>query len=499
MTEIITAKNGGKTIKKDGVFLLSPSHPEDVNKNLERNNIAPENHFFILFSACLGYQIEALKNKGVAQEDIFIFEPDKILEEYLLKNYSDVKIFHLSSSISEAFEKKLFSRKKPIIIALESFKRAYPDIYQNFIERIKSELAASVENLKVSAYFSKVWFINFIRNLSSSSDQSNRFFLDNKIENYLGNKDLNLPVVIAASGPSLNSAAADIKKNQGRMIIFSVLSATQTLINYGIKPDFIVISDAGAANKLHGFCLPADIPVFASVYSSSAFLSSIRNPVIFYDLNDEIDRPALQLKFPSVTIDAGLLANRFSTGPVIFCGFDLSYSIKHGSHSSGNALIYYRENIINRLNPLLNHLSSFLKRRDIMPLDEGLFTNKQFLMVKETAENMFGGNYYIGNDGSFKNIKRLTFDHPEFLFSGRDKIKSTDMIKNSFIKIDGLKSKIARLLKSIEGEIKNPDSDICRKVFTRENISDINPETARNYYLNKIAGIFCSFLIDKNI
>ena len=127
-----------------------------------------------------------------------------------------------------------------------------------------------------------------------------------------------LPAVVCAAGPTLDRSLEGIRRNSDSMIIIAVLPAAATLLDGGIIPDFIVVSDGGVYNKLHRSGIPSGIPVLASVYSSSALLSSLENPVIFYDIEEGLDKAEYALKYPSVVIDAGVIANKFTTGMVIF-------------------------------------------------------------------------------------------------------------------------------------------------------------------------------------
>jgi hypothetical protein len=84
-----------------------------------------------------------------------------------------------------------------------------------------------------------------------------------------------------------------------------------------VRPDFVVVSDAGVANVLHFHGVPSDLPVLASVYANSALLAKIPNPVVYYDLDSESENPSLRLDSPSVSIDAGkLAAGMFPGGPL---------------------------------------------------------------------------------------------------------------------------------------------------------------------------------------
>ncbi len=504
MIEILHAKDGNKTLKKNGIYLLSPYHPGlDVEKFLDKRFSSSDKQFYILFGGALGYLPEALLKRSIKPEDIFLFEPEKEFEPDFQYRFSGINIISYSAAYYQEFEKRLLSKKKPVILAMESFKKAYPDLYDWFSNFISLELKTAVENLKVSAYFSKVWFINFIRNMSNAI-YGERFY--SYVKNGLS---IDMTVIVTAAGPSLNKYLEDLKKNRDNLIILSVLSSAATLLKSGIRPDFVIVSDAGVSNRLYSYNLPQDIPVFASVYASSSLISVIKNPIIFYDLEQEIENPSFQLKYPSVTIDAGLIAKRFfkeisvnrnNKSNIVFCGFDLSHSINYGSHSRYNALMDLRETKYSRLNTITGGLSSFMAGKDLVPsVVPGYYTESRFLMVKKLAETCFKGCYYLSGGNRFNGLKEIS-SLSDILQGGAhiDKEKELDKIRNNFQAIKSGNSSIPGVINKIKINLKDNISlnkndvsneysgNINQNIFIREILSEIPVDKIGRYYLNKI-------------
>ena len=481
MIRIERTRNGENTIVKDGSYLLSQYSPKrDIERYLSGVSLE-ENYFYILFGSTLGYMSDALIKRGIKKENILVYELEDLPLEYFLDSYQGISRFNNVFLMSGLIEQKIKEQKKPYVLCLESYKRAYAGEFEDFSIALKRVIQIAVENIKVSAFFSKVWFINFFRNLSLASRKENAFYWEKgKLQKF--------PALVVASGPSLDDCIIQIKENQKGFIIIAVLSAVPSLLWNGVKPDFIFLTDGGVFNKLHGYNIPEDIPVFASIYASSAFLSTINNPVIYYDFVEEIANPSFQLKYPSVTIDAGLFAKSISD-KVIFAGFDLACSITKGSHCSKSVFMSFLERSNNRYNKPYSILTSFLKRDDLIAINENkTFSNQQFYMVKELSERLFNGCEYIEGGVSFNTLRVLkdfNFDNKKFL----DRKEAIKNICYCFRRNEFFVNNIKKLLEIIAGKIKSREEIFLTNIFIREKMGNIDIEPLVEYYLKKIRRI----------
>lgn len=488
MTEIVQARSGDKTIKKDGVFLLSNYHPRRDAENAVKEYSAEKSCFYVLFGSALGYIPEALLNKGIISRDILVYEPDALLSSYMKSNHADIRMIDDETPLAEIIEKNLMEHKKPVFLSMESYRKAYPEEHRRFYSRFSSQLKIAVENMKVSVFFSKVWFINFFRNIQTAEKRKNYFYPDASA------KVSDWPFLVVAAGPSLNGKLDDIRKVKDSCVIIAVLSAARTLVKNGIYPDLIIASDAGVGNKMHAVGIPENIPVLANVYASSCLLSGLKNPVIFYNLKEEITQLSFMLKYPSVTMDAGLLAEELTSGPVVFCGFDLGYDILGGSHSAGNAFLEMRAMLYHRLNPYYGSLSSFLKRRDIQPMDMGKtsrwYTQKQFLMIKRSVEERFPGRGYTGEGAEFGGLFRITSLSGAIPMKNKDdKEKEIRKLTGIFAKYENIRPHLKKILDRYKRDFAAANSDMSSKILLRENIAGMDVQKAKNYMYRKIENI----------
>jgi hypothetical protein len=483
VTEIVSAKNGTPTICKDGNYLLSRYDPE---KEIERalSGIRP-GPAFVVFGSALGMIPHELARLGIPTERIFVIEPERMLLEnsapalYALGIlcYGDVPIDKLTLWMESA----LAAGYRPEMLSLPAFERAYPGEYKLFEAGFRHSLTLAVENLKVEAYFSKVWFINYFRNLSSIVSHKNRYI---PAGTCAGQTDA-VPLVIAA-GPSLNGRLDEILRYRDKYFIISVLSAARTMLSGGITPNLVVLSDAGPANILHFRGIPEHVPVFASVYANSALISAIPNPVIFYDLEAQMTTPSYRNNSPSVTIDAGLLALRLFKRKPIFCGFDLCYSERYGSHSGNNALSELRrKKSITRIQTFDTYTQSFRNRKDIL-IDDGKTTNRHLQLLHRLAGEMFAGCGYIEGGVRFSTLMPVSLESHG---STGTMCNTTDLYRAIPMEIQ---DKVRTILTGLIKELNEGSSGLKGTVFIREKLAGVDSGAVSGYYIHKCEQILRS-------
>lgn len=402
---IETARDGSPTLKKNGVYLLSRYRPLSDAVRFIDSIIKPDG-FYILFGGALGYSTRALLDRQVFPDSILVIEPEESLLEYQRRACSSVKALPSPAALSAILETALRNRRKPVFAVMESYRKAYPEECSVQEKEFINALRIAAENVKVSSFFSRLWFLNLARNLSfASAGRAEAADFKAPVTD--------APVIVTAAGFSLDRHMPGLVRNRDRFILLSVLSSQGAALNSGIVPDAVVITDGGAANIIHAGGLPEHVPVLSSVYANSALLSGIKNPVLFFDLETEWKacregRRSFMLDNPSVTVDAGLAAQKLTTGPVIFCGFDLSYSQVYGSHNRDNALTLKLNGMENRLKTRYNSFLSFCRRKDLLPLSTPyLYTTKSFNLVRELSENAFMGSFYTKGGLDFRTLREI--------------------------------------------------------------------------------------------
>lgn len=363
-------------VRVEGRYLYSPYDPfREIERTLAKERL-PERPFFVLFGSAEGYVVEFLLEKGYSLEDIWCQEPLPELSEWISLHYPG-----LDKNLSERLERALLEGKRPFLFALEGYKRFFSSAYEDFCQRYTLVVTQAVENIKVTAFFSRLWWVNLVRNMS--------LFRLGRLFTLPEKGSLEEEVVVVASGPSLEASLCELKEwaSHGGKIL-CCLSSYATLKEAGITPWGVVVSDAGVANVLHGMGLEKDVVVFASLYASSALLLSLESPVVIYDYATEGENPSFVLSTPSVAVDALSLATKLFSGKVYVVGLDLAYTTA-GTHTQTNILSRLSRVSSHRLKTVETMNMGFLFRRDIEEVKRGVWTTRAFSLIKAEVERRF--------------------------------------------------------------------------------------------------------------
>lgn len=153
------------------------------------------------------------------------------------------------------------------------------------------------------------------------------------------------PILIAASGPSLETSLDEIKKHRNKFFLIALSSAYSVLQSAKITPDMCISTDGGFWAKKHlGKC---SVPLVLS--AESAVPSSIlkKSEIIPIKYGDGIEsflldkcgfNPITGKRNGTVSGTAAELALEITSGPVFACGLDLSVNPKGHQHSRPNNL-----------------------------------------------------------------------------------------------------------------------------------------------------------------
>ena len=150
-------------------------------------------------------------------------------------------------------------------------------------------------------------------------------------------------VVIAAGGPSVDYEIEAIKKYRSKFKILAVGTIAGKLLENGIEPDAIIITDPQKHmyHQIEGLATE-NIPLFLLSTASSAVLKYYRGPayVVYQEGYKEAEEIAGKKKYElfqtggSVSTLALDIAIRFCAEKIILVGFDMAYTEKK-SHASG--------------------------------------------------------------------------------------------------------------------------------------------------------------------
>ena len=333
--EFVQAKNGEQTFCINKSFYHSSYAPSKEAERFYNNVQIPYTpRLIFLIEPGLPYAKKILSQKFPDSKIIRI----KILKTIQQDEYWDFSIDFNSSSKSE----RLFTDFFDEAMLLESIIITWPaaeKFFKNETDLIWTFYKKALENAKTilvtRQFFERKWLYNTCK-----------FFC--RIQNTLIFNIINLPVLITASGPSLQNAIKIIKENSDKFFLIALSSSFSVLLKNKIKPDLVMTTDGGfwAGEHLKEIIRNYnDIPI---ALSSEAYIpnKAFENPIIplNYDegLSTEIFKASgiqyLNAKRNGTVSGTALeFAENISTHEIFFCGLDLSIS-KGFQHTKPNEL-----------------------------------------------------------------------------------------------------------------------------------------------------------------
>ena len=345
MNEIVfeNAKNGSLTCSFEGKFLHSKYNPVKEAEIFAENIEFPKNPSFILITEpCISYIVQKIKKK---------FPEAKLAAIRYSHNFDsfnsgfDCVIYatneNQAKNLSEKISSELIAKIGEKNLLCSAFLQwlpaanAFPEINGKVWNGIKSAVEYSRASLFTNSYFSKRWFLNSIKNLVFT-------------ENFYKLNKTNLPVVVAASGRSLENCLPFLKDERSNFFLICVSSATAVLLENKIIPDFVISTDGGFWAKKHLEALKnfPEIPIALAIEAACPAFLLKKNPIIILEYCDGFSKKLLDnmnLQFApaerngTVSGTAVSLALKLTEKNIYVCGLDL-HSAKGFQHTMPNAL-----------------------------------------------------------------------------------------------------------------------------------------------------------------
>ncbi|MFJ9463534.1 motility associated factor glycosyltransferase family protein [Viridibacillus arvi] len=328
--EVVTSKTSLPILKVNDYYLHSKYDPKKEAEQFA-NHQYTENHVHVLFGYGYGYFAKALKNKCKEGDHFLIIDPlFNEIEGLITYEEFDV-ISDINEKIIEMTLDSLLNdyNVKVKVICSPNYDKLFPQQYKTVLKTVKELISDNLVASNTVNYFAEIWQENYIQNLYHIYEDESLSSLE---------KRYNLPVVIAAGGPSLTKQIPLLKKMQNHVIIIAAGSTVNTLLHYGIEADFIVSIDGSIANYKH---------FEENFFENSYLIYSTRNhygirnqfkkcafsfiPSFETSVYHHIEQITLKqlpslLGGASVANYALVIGQYISTGPVALIGQDLAYT-----------------------------------------------------------------------------------------------------------------------------------------------------------------------------
>ncbi len=196
----------------------------------------------IIIGLGTGEYIEEIEPLIKEDNKLIIIEPNiEVYNKYIYgkeNKYENIAIISMTDEFLKYLEMYIGSiaLKSFVVQEYPNYRNAYPAEVHNIYELIRSVTRRRVINRNTNIFFSKIWFESTISDLKYLSKSKNIVNMKNA---YSGK-----PAVIVSAGPSLSKNISQLKQFEDKAVIFTGGRTWRTLIEEGIKADFLSIIDA---------------------------------------------------------------------------------------------------------------------------------------------------------------------------------------------------------------------------------------------------------------
>ena len=318
----LQTKSGNQTFSVDNIFFHSKYSPEtEAERFIAANTFDYEPKVIIVIEPGFSYLYPFLKKK---------YPDSKIGIIRIIEQIPDSSIWDFCININD-FSKQSFSSlfNESEILCTQFLcwpvaQKLFSDQIKNIYSVYKEAFEEAKSLIITRQYFEKKWLINAFQNIK---------YLNEYID---FNKKIDVPVVITASGPSLEQAIPVIKKHSNHIFIICLSSAISVLYKNDIIPDLVLTSDGGfwagqhlkklSVNK-NIIALPVEAFCQKNIKSKNVILPLYYSDGLTKDFFSLSNINAIKAERNGTVSGTTLeLARKLTDKPVYFCGLDLSNS-----------------------------------------------------------------------------------------------------------------------------------------------------------------------------
>lgn len=345
LTEDICEEDGKyqMTLAVNGQPVLSVLHGEKenhmssvINPEWEADQFAKvyaeESHEFVVYGMGMGYHVKALLNMDARNRVVVLENEIQVLRHAL--RYSEWKDYLADQRLHIVYHADITE----LLLELKTECKGY------FVVHYPSLMAVEDEKIKMvlEDYFIK-----------TSSMREQRRYLEENFD-ILSKKELpsceelkpiikKNDLIIVAGGPSVDMQLPAIKRYRDRFTIMAVGTIIRKLMENGIVPDLIIISDPQSFmyHQVEGLDTE-NIPLILLSTASAGILEYYKGPVYiayqegYEKAETEAQRRSCVLfqtggSVSTIALDIGI---RFEAERIILIGMDMAYT-KNQSHAGG--------------------------------------------------------------------------------------------------------------------------------------------------------------------
>ncbi len=369
MVELFTARSGAPSVKVDGVAMHSPYDPVREATRFVQEAIGEENPAtVIVLGECLGHVTAAVSRLKPASLLIAAVYSSEIAQAALLRG---VPVWHPGTKL--AFTEFLRSHLGELqieglrIVEWPPAAHAFPAVSRSANEAIRQVVQELNGSFVTTVAAGRRWLRNSFANfLHVERVLSGRLCAPGR------------PILIAAPGPSLEESGPLISQIRSRVDLWALPSSCTFLLESGLPPDLVVMTDPGFYSMHHLHFAPPPCPLAMPLSaargawalptggegSHGAPVFFLGQPVVFEkDLLDAagVSAPILP-PHGTVAATAIELALAATSAPVIVAGLDMGSRdlLAHARPSAFDRLLLLQASRLQPHTSLLFHRAAQL-------------------------------------------------------------------------------------------------------------------------------------------
>jgi len=343
MLNTIESKSGQKTVSINGVLLHSAYDPEKEARRFVTEAIGKKSPALIfLLGAGIGYVGKALKERFPEAKLICMYYSTPLYEQSFCRGEIN---WHPQAGTDVA--DFLYARlSEPDLEGLEyiewppcgkSFSKLSGQVHKALHQVIRELNGSVVTTAGAGRLWIKNTFYNFLH-----------------LDNIMGGSPCTktLPIVIMASGPSLEQSYPLVKKHRSNFSLWALPSALGYCRQHDILPDLVVVTDPGYYSAYHFYGSGLRRLRLAMPLSACRGLWTIQDSVFLFAQDTFFERAVLASlghRLPlvpsngTVAGSALLLALAYSVQPVVLLGLDMCFKdvFSHARPAAFQELLYH--------------------------------------------------------------------------------------------------------------------------------------------------------------
>ena len=323
------SKIGENTLVLNDIFIYSKYRPNEDAKKWIISEVNEDVDSYVLIGLGLGYHLKALFEMNLKKKIFVVYFEKEEYDLFLQEN------------------KTMWWKRDDIIISQQIDEVYFENRYQILLPSVWLKALGNnhilyplLETIKVNVNSYKKFAPLMIENFKQNSNQYTS----------LTKKKIGKIACLVAAGPSLNETMYWLKDIKGQVDIYAVGSALKPLLNFGIEPDAVIISD-----PKHSI----DVQLKDSGYNGLLYYLSTASykAVIEYKNYKEMifqkdfylsERLAQENQYPLLETGGSVSTLTFSLikylgyNKIILFGLDLGYpsNQSHVSHSSSSSNLH---------------------------------------------------------------------------------------------------------------------------------------------------------------